>query len=90
MLEFHSRKEPFCVFPAENHLTEQQRVIQVDPDGRADLDRTLQFETDPAHGNVLDARWELDLRFAECGDSNGLIGLDARFAPLVHDQHIGR
>jgi hypothetical protein len=34
-------------------------------------------------------RGQPDIGFTEERDPDGLIGLEARFAPLIHSQHIG-
>jgi hypothetical protein len=74
---------------AVDDLAEYEGVVDFEFEGGADGDGTLEFESNTAFGDILDARREPDIGFTEEGDPNRLIGLEARFAPLVHTQHIG-
>jgi hypothetical protein len=89
LLEFHPHIKGAFVFAAIDDLAEYEGVIDLEFESGADGDGTLEFESNTALGDILDARGEPDIGFTEKGDPNRLIGLEARFAPLVHTQHIG-
>src|ERR1035441_9082324 len=89
LLQYHPHIKRGFVFAAVDDLAEDHRVIEFELECAADGDGALEFEPNPTHGHVHDARGEADIGFPEEGDPDGLIGVEARFAPLTHAQHIG-
>ena len=89
LLQYHPHIKRGFVFAAVDDLAEDHRVIEFELECAADGDGALEFEPNPARGDVLDAGGQSQIGFPEEGDPDGLIGVEARFAPLTHAEHIG-
>ncbi len=89
LLQFNPYVEGDTVFAAVDDLAEEEGVVELKLQCRSGGDRTLEFEADTTCGHILDATGDLDIGLPEKSDPDGLIDLEARFAPLIHDQHIG-